>query len=55
MGKKEAIAEQIRVIEAALEVIKDLINTDDEATENTVPGGGGPGSGPGGGTGGGNP
>lgn len=54
MGKKKEIAEQIKVIEAALEVIKDLIDKDDEQqTENTVPPGGGGGTPPGGGTGGG--
>lgn len=37
MGKKKEIAEQIKIIEAALDEIKDLIDKDDNQTENTVP------------------
>jgi hypothetical protein len=53
MGKKERIAELLQIIAEATAELQEILNTDDEATENTVPPGGGGGTPPGGGTGGG--
>jgi hypothetical protein len=37
MGKKERIAELLQIIAEATAELQDILNTDDEATENTVP------------------